>query len=102
MYQILIIKRVTQAQFIHPVYYKAVVGSGPHQVGKDGFDFRPTHFGRVVFVMQEDISFCPLNTGFFGAAGVLLQEDGIARIWSQVFSDFGVEIRNQMVICTIF
>jgi hypothetical protein len=47
---------------------------------KKSFDLCATHFSRMAFVMKQDISFCPVNIGFFGAVGVMLQTDCITNL----------------------
>ena len=57
-------------------------------MGEKGFDFRSTHLGGVAFVVEKDLSLRPMDIGFFGAAGVVFQAGGIARL-VQKFPGFG-------------
>jgi hypothetical protein len=69
-------------------------------VGDKGLDFRVAHLGRVADIVEVDVAFAPVETGFFGADGVVFEADGVpsasspqlrsgqagqARIWSSGF-----------------
>ena len=59
------------------------------EVGEKGFNLCGAHFGGVAFVVKEDIAPGPMSLGFFGAIGIMLQPDGIAKLIKQFFGFWG-------------
>jgi hypothetical protein len=55
------------------------------QIGDVCLDFRHTHFGRMPFFMIKDIAFAPIDIGLFGAVGIMLGTNGIAKLIEQLF-----------------
>jgi hypothetical protein len=50
------------------------------QVGEEGGDFGRAHVFGVAFVMEEDEAFDPVHVGFFGADGIVLETNGLAKL----------------------
>ncbi len=49
------------------------------EMGDELVDLRDAHFARVAFVVKENVFTNPVNVGFFGARGVLLDADLVAQ-----------------------
>jgi hypothetical protein len=60
------------------------------QVGKKGFDFWSAHFCWVTLVMEEDVTFDPIEITSFGAKRVVFSADSIPdlveQLWFRHFS----------------
>jgi len=50
------------------------------QMGEKGFDFRRAHVARMTLVVEENETFDPIDVGFFGADGVVLESDGVSYL----------------------
>jgi hypothetical protein len=48
-------------------------------------DFGHTHFRRMPFLMIQDIALAPIDIGLFGAVGIMLGADRIAKLVEQFF-----------------
>ena len=49
-------------------------------MGEKGFDFRRAHLARMTLAVEENETFDPIDVGFFGADGVVLESDGVSYL----------------------
>jgi hypothetical protein len=50
------------------------------QMGEKGFDFRRAHLARMTLAVEENETSDPIDVGFFGADGVVLESDGVSYL----------------------
>lgn len=49
-------------------------------------DFGNAHFGRVAFVVVEDVSAAPFHIGFFSTGRIVFGADGVTKLIEKFFS----------------
>ena len=54
-------------------------------MGKEGLDFRRTHFGGMAFAMKEDEATHPLEVRLLGAVGVVASAQSLAHALEKVW-----------------
>ncbi|MBK8129452.1 MAG: hypothetical protein IPK53_11315 [bacterium] len=53
------------------------------QVGQEGIDLGCAHYGRMAFVMEEDITANPVEVLLFGAVGIVAQAENVSELIEQ-------------------
>lgn len=55
------------------------------EVDDELLDFGDSHFTRMPFVVEQDVTADPVEVGFFGAQGVVFSADGVADLVEEFF-----------------
>ncbi len=55
------------------------------QVCEKGFNFRYAHFCRVAHMIEEDISLCPKDVGFFSGIRIMFDADSVTQLVEKFF-----------------